>query len=308
MQAMPRRTGDFGCGLMIHVIHLVGDVTKVQRWYEDVFGAVSFWAVDRPDFDAVEQRHASLMVVSDLALEVVAPAQPVQGESPLARAFERSGEHLYSMGFKFDDLTGLGRHLRQQNVYLAGPGGGAVDVVTDELLYFFPSPRDVGGVLVQCSRVDMPDDLRLLEAWSSLQRGWQSQPLAIEGLAYITVGVEDLDRASEVFTRIWQAEPLADNAWVDPAHGARGERSRFLQLGDLVVRLSAPDGAEGPLADHVGRSRNRLYDITFRSADLEAAAAHLRERGIGTERLSPSLLAAEPVDCFGVRYCFASRP
>jgi len=123
VQKRVTKTGDHGFGLMIHAVHMGEDVPRLNEWYEDVFGGVVFMGVDEPTYLPIEKRYASLLLVSDLCVETMAPAQPVDASTPVGRFFNKFGHHLHSVGFKLDDFTGFGDRLIAAGIYLGRPGG-----------------------------------------------------------------------------------------------------------------------------------------------------------------------------------------
>src|SRR4051794_6718152 len=72
-----KKTGDFGIGMMIHAVHMTDDVTKLNQFYEDVFGGLVYMGVDEPNFLPPEDRWAGLIMISDLCIETMAPNTPV---------------------------------------------------------------------------------------------------------------------------------------------------------------------------------------------------------------------------------------
>jgi hypothetical protein len=66
------------------------------------------------------------------------------------------------------------------------------------------------GLMAELCKVDMRDDPRLLETWSSQVKMWEiGHPLGIKGLAYVTLGVKDLDAASQTYIERIRAIPVA---------------------------------------------------------------------------------------------------
>jgi hypothetical protein len=148
----------------------------------------------------------------------------------------------------------------------------------------------------------MRDDPRLLETWSSQVKMWEiGHPLGIKGLAYVTLGVKDLDAASQTYIERIQAIPVASG--VDD--GGRF-RYQLVQLGDCLLQLAQPLAPDSPLGEHVARWGNMIYGITFSVRDLDSAEAWLDKKNIRTTRVRDGLLAADPDDCFGASYFFTT--
>ena len=77
-----RKTGPYGFGLMYHVIHLADDVLALNDWYRKVFDAEWWWPADGLNWSEIEDRYASLLAVSDLCVETMAPKLPANEEYP----------------------------------------------------------------------------------------------------------------------------------------------------------------------------------------------------------------------------------
>jgi hypothetical protein len=270
VRRQPRKTGDYGIGLLIHSVHMTDDVSRLNQFYEDVFGALIYMGVDEPNWLPVEERWASLIMISDLCVETMAPGLPADPKRPVGRFFLKYGQHLHSVG--------------------PHP-------------YFYPSPRDTSGLMVELCGTDMPNDPRELETWSSQQKMWEKgHPLTIRRLAYFTVGVRNLAEATANYVKRLQAVPVHEG--IDDAEQCTYQ---ILQLGDTLLRLAEPAEDDSPLGEHVGRWGNMIYGITFRVRDVDSAQAWLSRNGIGTSRPRPGLLAADPADTYGAPYFFTTE-
>jgi hypothetical protein len=114
---------------------------------------------------------------------------------------------------RVDDLVGLGDRLIDQGVYIGAPGGGKITKMGPETVYFYPSPHDMQGLMAELCRIDMRNDPRLLNTWSSQVKFWElSHPLGIKRLAYITLGVRDLSAAVDTYVQKTQAVPITEGA------------------------------------------------------------------------------------------------
>ena len=76
MRRQPKKTGDYGIGLMIHSVHMTDDVPRLNQFYEDVFGGLIYMGVDEPNWLPLEDRWAGLIMISDLCIETMAPNPP----------------------------------------------------------------------------------------------------------------------------------------------------------------------------------------------------------------------------------------
>ncbi|MCW2909316.1 MAG: hypothetical protein JWL68_4105 [Actinomycetia bacterium] len=304
MRRQPKKTGDYGVGLMIHSVHMTDDVPRLNQFYEDVFGGLVYMGVDEPNWLPVEDRWAGLIMISDLCIETMAPNMPPDVQRPVGKFYSKFGRHLHSVGYRVDDLSGLADHLIAQGVYIGKPGGGRAEGIADlgPHPYFYPSPRDTSGLMVEMCGVDMLNDPRDLETWSSQVKMWETgHPLTIRRVAYVTLGVKDLGEATANYVKRMQAIPVHEG--IDDTEQCKYQ---IMQLGDCLLRLAEPVESDSPLGEHVARWGNMIYGITFRVRDLDSAQAWLAHHGIGTSRPRPGLLAADPAGTYGAPYFFTT--
>jgi hypothetical protein len=159
------------------------------------------------------------------------------------------------------------------------------------------------GLMVELCNHDMFDDPRQRETWSSQVKMWQQgHPLGIQRLAYITLGVKDLDAAVETYVDKMQALPLSEGT-----DATDGSRYALVQLGDSLLRLAQPADEESALGRHVAQWGNMIYAITFKVRDLDEAEQWLRKKNVRSSRPGAGLLAADPEDCFGAPYFFTTE-
>jgi hypothetical protein len=296
------KTGKFGLGTMIHSVHMTDDVAQLNRFYEEVFGGLLFMGVDEPNYLPVEDRYAGLVLISDLCIETMAPKMPADPVKPVGKFYTKFGRHLHSVGYKVDDLVGLGNDLIAKGVYIGAPGGGQINQMDTETIYFYPNPRDTYGLMVELCAMEMPNDPRLFANWTSHVKQWELiHPLGIKRLGWVTLGVRDLDDAVARYVELFEAERV--HAGTDEAEGARFE---ILHLGDTLLRLAQPLEPATPLGQHVAKWGNMIYGITLVVRDLDAAQDWLGRKSVRTTRLNPDLVAADPADTFGAPYSFTA--
>jgi len=302
MKKVVKKTGDYGIGQMIHVIHMSDDVEKLNRFYEDVFGGLHYLGVDEPNYLPVEDRYAGLFMVSDVCIETMAPKMPADVNKPVGKFYSKFGEHLHSVGYKVDDLPGLADRLLAKGIYIGKPGGGKIEKLDPETQYFYPSPRDTAGLMVEMCRIDMPNDPRDLETWSSQVKMWRSHPLTIERFSYVTLGVRDLDSAVKTYVDVMQAVPIQEG--IDDAVQARFQT---IQLGDCLLQLAQPLEVDSDLGRHVEKWGNMIYSLRFKVTDLDSVQSWLKSKNVRTERLRDDLVGTDVEDSHGAPIFFTTE-
>jgi hypothetical protein len=225
---------------------------------------------------------------------------PVDLTTPVGRFYERFGRHFHSTGYRVADLEGLYNRLTEHDVVIGKPGGGPVEDPST-VGYFYPSPRQTHGLMVECCRTEMRNDLRLRPEWSSLRKVWTRHPLGIERPSHITVGVQGLADARGVYEELWGAEWLHEGR-----NEALGSHSLYFQLGDSLIELAEPEDAGTHLAEHVEQHHNMIYAMTWKVADLDSVERHLKSKSVGTSRVCEGTVFADPDDCFGAVHLFTT--
>jgi len=302
MQRQYKKTGDFGIGNMIHFVHMTDDVEELNNFYRRVFGGFVFMGPDAPTYLPVEDRWASLLMVSDVCIETMAPNFPVDVNKPVGKFYSKFGQHLHSVGYKVDDLSGLADHLLAKGVYIGRPGGGKIEKLEPETGYFYPSPRDTAGLMVELCKTDMPNDPKDLPTWSELFKMWKFHPMTFERFSYVTLGCKDLDSAVKTYVDTMQAIPLVEG--IDEAMQCK---YMTLHLGDCLLQLAQPLEEDSHLGRHVAKWGNMIYSLRWKVRDLDAAAAWLNSQGVRTERLRDNLLQANEEDTFGAPMFFTTE-
>jgi catechol 2,3-dioxygenase-like lactoylglutathione lyase family enzyme len=279
---------------MVHVVHICEDAQRLREFYETVFGGVAFMGVDEPSYLDVEDRYAALVLIGDVCVEAMAPRLPADPGKPVGKFFTKFGEHLYSVGYVADDLPGLAGRLIEKGVRIGRPGGGRLEEPDPQTRYFFPSPRDTAGLMVEITYRGMPGDPRLEDSWSSLRRLWDHHPLTIRRFSSVLLGVRDLESAVKTYVDTMQAVPIGAGTDVE-----LGARYQTVQLGSSLLWIAEPTDPDGDLGRHVGRWGNMIYGLRWTVRDLDAAVAWLDQHGVRTRRIRDGLVATDPADTFG---------
>ena len=302
MKRQYKTTGDFGIGNMIHVIHMSDDVNKLNELYHRAFGAFGFMTVDEPSYLPPEDRWASLLMVGDVCIETMAPNFPVDVNKPVGKFYSKFGEHLHSVGYKVDDLAGLADRLLEKGVYIGAPGGGKIEKLDPETVYFYPSPRDTAGLMVELCKTDMRNDPKDQDTYTELMRLYEQHPMTFERFNYVTLGVKDLDSAVATYVDIMQAVPLQDGIDEDLQC-----KYQTVILGDCLLQLAQPLEMDSDLGRHVEKWGNCIYSLRWKVRDLNSAEAWLNKQGVRTTRLRENLIYCNVEDTLGAPMFFTDE-
>ena len=296
-----KKTGDFGMGSMIHTIHMSDDVNKLNAFYRDVLGGFAFMGIDELNFLPNEDRWASLLMVSSVCIETMAPKMPANPDFPVGKFYTKFGQHLHSVGYAVDDLPGLAQRMIDKGIYIGAPGGGKIEKLEEGTQYFYPSPRDTAGLMVELCAFEMQDPSSK-ETWTELERLFAQHPMTYDRFNYITLGVRDLDAAIKTYVDIMQAIPIKEG--IDQEQGFK---FMTVHIGASLLQLAQPLEMDTDLGRHVEKYGNFIYSLTWKIRDIDSAEKWLNSKGVRTTRPRPDLLATNPEDSLDAPLFFTTE-
>jgi catechol 2,3-dioxygenase-like lactoylglutathione lyase family enzyme len=247
------------CGLD-HVVVLVSDIEAGARACEILLGRSPSWR------SAGDGSNAVVFTLDNMSLELMAPA----GDSPTANhvreLIRQSGEGLASICFRVDDIAKMRRRLER----LALKPDEIADVES----------RDAGnGSTLHWKRTRAATDLTrgvrmfFLELADERPRSAAISDAPILGLDHVVISTGDGERAASLY-----GARLGLDMALDRSHPDWG-RLMFFRCGDLIVELVQRVGA----IDENGR--DKLWGLSWRVGDIEAARARLVEAGIAVSEV-----------------------
>jgi hypothetical protein len=302
MRRQYKTTGDYGIGNMIHFVHMTDDVNKLNDFYARVFGGYRYMGIDELNYLPPEDRWASLVMVADTCIETMAPNFPIDVNKPVGKFYSKFGQHLHSVGYKVDDLAGLADRLLEKGIYIGAPGGGKIEKLDPETVYFYPSPRDTAGLMVELCKIDMRNDPKDQDTYTELMRLYEQHPMTFDRFSYVTLGVKDLDSAVATYVDVMQAVPIQDGIDDDLQC-----KYMTLQLGDCLLQLAQPLEMDSDLGRHVEKWGNCIYSLRWKVLDLDSAEAWLNKQGVRTTRLRENLVYCNVEDTHGAPMFFTTE-
>jgi catechol 2,3-dioxygenase-like lactoylglutathione lyase family enzyme len=288
----------FRIGQLFHVIHVTDDIDRLDQWYVDVFGGRRWM---EKHYSPIEMRDGSIVCIGDVPLEPMATVDREGAEGTAIGKFSaKIGPHLHSVAWYVDGADELLASMVAQGVRVVSDGGlppGAPG--TSGALY--THPRDTSTQL-EFYPGSIPGDPRAEPGWDA--SWWATDhPLGVVGLAYLTVVVGDLDRATAFYTA-----GLGGRLVREDESELTGTKDAFVALGDdSVVALSTPTTSDSLAGQDHARHGDILHSLTFRVVDLDRAEAHLRNHGIGIAGRDDETILADPTDTFGALLGFTVR-
>jgi hypothetical protein len=292
----------FSIGRNFHLIHMTDDVEVLDAWYADVFGTLRF--MNHSTSDDFLKRDASLVLIGDLCVELMAPSFRVDGwdEVAIGRFYKRFGKRWHSIAWythSLGDLTALHHHLIANDVRVYS-GGGSLSPDEPQPGGVFTHPGDTYTQLEFIAPEPRLDDPRFHGSFDP--RWWStSHPLGVSGHSHVTLAVHDATEAAARYVTCFGATPLFEGEMALTA-----TKSSFVGVGDLVVEMAQPLEPTSAIARDMAENHQSLYAATLRVHDLGAARDHLLSKGIAFSDDDGTTVLSDPATTHGVVWGFTT--
>lgn len=286
----------FGIGKEFHLLHVVSDLNAADEWYDRIFSVRRFVR----NYMKAAMRKASLVLIGDFVME---PAQPVQSpgweKSALGKFYGRYGQHFHSIAWYVDDLRQASIELGERKIRLFDMVGKPVtEAVGGDAVWTHPQDTHAAFEFAVAPKFFI--DPRLQPGWS-IEFPRDQHPLGIERASHITVLFRNLNDARGVYQ-----EGLGGKL----IHQEDSERKRslFFAVGeDTVVETVQPLLASSAEGQDLERAGEGIFSVTFKTKDLNRAAAHLRSHNQRVEFDGKDTLTINRDDAFGMVIGFTER-
>jgi catechol 2,3-dioxygenase-like lactoylglutathione lyase family enzyme len=238
-----------------HIVVLLGDIRTGARTYELLLGRAPSWRSLGDGTDTV------LFTLDNMSLELMAPNGSSEAADRIRDVIKVRGEGLASICFRVGDIAKM--HRRLDRVALKPEPVAEVE------------SRDSGsGAVLHWKRTRAATELArgvrmfFLELAQERPRSAATAAAPVLGLDHVVVSTEDPERAAALY-----GARLGLDMALDRSHPDWG-RLMFFRCGDLIVEVVHRPVAGGDLA------HDRLWGLSWRVADIEAARARLVADGI----------------------------
>jgi catechol 2,3-dioxygenase-like lactoylglutathione lyase family enzyme len=238
-----------------HVVVLVKDIAKGAANYEALLGCAPSWQYSGAGADRV------LFTLDNITVELVAPSGFSVAADHIRGVLNQSGEGLASICFLTADIARM--HRRLERVALKPEPVAEVE-----------SSDAVSGATLRWKRTRTPTDLTrgvrlfFLELEGARVRSKAVTAAPVVGLDHVVVSTEDSERAAALY-----GARLGLDMALDRTHQDWGQLM-FFRCGDLIVEVVRRPVAGGDV------NHDKLWGLSWRIDDLEAARARLIEAGI----------------------------
>jgi catechol 2,3-dioxygenase-like lactoylglutathione lyase family enzyme len=270
---------------VIHINQVLGDFEAANRFYAEVFAAAEYMN----SYDEGERRDASLFLIGDTCIELFSPRDD---QSLLGANLAKFGDSFHSFELKVPDLDEAKSTFDEHGVRVTTYRPGS---------FFMAHPKDAHGLLLEVCPFDMHGDLRLEPNWSA--QPWRDHPLGIQQLNALSAAVRDLDAARAFLVALLGAEPVHEG------ERAGVGRTAAFWLGDTMLELVEPSGADSPVAAYIERYGPRMRSLHWQVADLGRTRAYLEGKGLRVvDGDVDGWIALDPRDNYGVLWQCTEEP
>jgi hypothetical protein len=166
-------------------------------------------------------------------------------------------------------------------------GGGAMPI-------YFTTPESAG-----LRHEFLPDfpfalDHRNAPGWTPAAA--PEGPLGLERGAFHTLLTDNPGRALHTLV-----DALGGTVFHEGRDAVIGAAATYVLLGDSVLQIAVPDEGTAAYADWAATAPNDTYhSVTWKVADLEQAAGHLKAQGVGIRSRTADTLVTDPETSIGV--------
>jgi catechol 2,3-dioxygenase-like lactoylglutathione lyase family enzyme len=245
-----------------HVVIAVRDLDAATVLQTRLLGRRPSWRGAHPAYGTAN----TLFRLQNLYVELLAPSGGGSFGGFLADWLERRGEGLFALAFGTRDAAATAAELRLRGLSAPEPAEGSGKESTEGIerrwrSVFLPQAETRGVTLFAIEHLSAPDllpDAAPVEEAASV----------ISACDHVVVRTSDPERSSDLYGR-----QLGLRLALDKSFPEWGMRLVFFRIGGVTVELAAP------LAATDLGSEDRLWGISYRTQDVEAARRRLAREG-----------------------------
>ena len=240
-----------------HVVVLLEDLARGRAAYEALLGRAPAWANSGDGADRV------LFTLDNMTLELMAPRGFSVAADRIRDAIKLSGEGLASLCFATSDIAKM--HRRLERIALK-----------PEPIAEAESQDAASGRTLRWKRTRAATDLTrgvrmfFLELAGERPRSEPTTASPVLGLDHVVIATQDSERAAALY-----GARLGLDMALDRTHRDWGQLM-FFRCGDLVVEVVRRAAA----AADASQDRDKLWGLSWRVADIDAARTRLASSGI----------------------------
>jgi catechol 2,3-dioxygenase-like lactoylglutathione lyase family enzyme len=243
-----------------HIVVLIEDIKSGEAAYAALLGRSAAWR------NSGEGAERVLFTLDNVTLELMSPSGFSEAADRIRNVIKTSGGGLASICFRTGDIAKMHRRLER----LALKPDPVADVESQD---------SVSGATLHWKRTraatDMTRGVRMffLELSSDRPPSAVTTASPIVGLDHVVVTTEDPERAAALY-----GARLGLDMALDRTHQDWGQLM-FFRCGDLIVEAVKRPVAGG---DQI---HDKLWGLSWRVSDIDAARQRLNEAGIATSEV-----------------------
>jgi catechol 2,3-dioxygenase-like lactoylglutathione lyase family enzyme len=287
---------------MYHPSFHAPDLDEVEAWFERVFGARStnisatFKGRETGDYPTT---YSTFTPMADVLMDTIAPTRYVLNGVQQYASVDKP--HLKTIGWFAENSEGVYRSLRDAGIAMVdqfgkpaeteeaprSAGGGAMPL-------YFTVPESAG--LRHEVLPDFPFALDHRNAPDWIPAAAPEGPLGVERCAFHTLLTDNPQRALHTVV-----DALGGTVVHQGRDEVLGGAAVYVSLADAVLQIAVPDQGTAGYADwSVTAPDDTYHSLTFKVADLDRAASHLKSQGVGIRSRTADTLVTDPDTSIGV--------
>ncbi len=264
-----------------HVTHAVRDREAATALYQRVLGARVF----HEGFLEVQRRHATLLLIHDLCVELIDTPPDADGTDAYV---VRHGGRFHSATLRVPDVHRAAEALLERRVR----------IIERHSRRLVTLPDDTHGLRLEFTDADLPDDPRLAPGWDPDASAGE-HGLDLRSLWSLTVLVENVLVAKRFFTQVLGGVEVNTRL-----SGEHTRMSVFLTLGSSRVSILVPKEEGSELTRVLETQGAGIHGVCLITNDQQAASRYLRAQGLGLLGHVDVRLTVHPRSFMGARYLF----
>jgi hypothetical protein len=302
--------GTFRVTKMYHPSHHAPDLGEVEDWFERVLGAASRnireqWGSSPPPGYPTD--YSTFTPIADVLFDTIAPSLYVLNGVQQYASVDKP--HLKTIGWFAEGAEEVYRSLRRAGVGMVDQFGQAAEgddpprsAGSGAMPIFFTTPEAAGLRHEFLPEFPFRLDHRAAPDWK-LSPPAPDDPVGIERSAYHTLLTGNPQRALHTLV-----DALGGTLIHADRDAAVGAAASYVFLGDSLLQIAVPDHGTAAYADWTTTAPDDTYhSITWQVADLDAAAGHLKSRGVSIRSRTADTLVTDPETSIGVPWGFTTR-
>lgn len=293
-----------------------GQLDEVQAWFARVFRRPCHGPSSAYLIEGYNNDYCFTVMLQEVFFDVMDPSQFSSANNPQPSAgtppfLSLQAFYLDDLGAFIDTAAAKGLRLRDIKGQIMAPGARPTPIPHGSMV--LSDPEQSGFIYEFFTVGDTPKhknwgqdvDPRFAAEWC-LPPADPDDPLALEYCVSHTMVTDDLERLRHLYV-----DNLGGRVIHQGMNEALGTDSIHVALGDGVYELAHPvrDGlGRDSLRQNLSGTPDRYYGLTFKTADLAKARAHLLAEGVPLAVDTAELLITDARHSAGVSWGFTTRP